>query len=93
MAFGFSRLTALLALCGACGAFAQLSGSVGPTTSLSQKQGTICNVLNYGGSVGSSVSSLIPHHCYIRAHEAKLLRIGYRPRYWQSLHRLCEEGL
>ena len=32
---------------------AQLSGRVGPTTPLSQK-GTICNVLNYGGSIGSS---------------------------------------
>lgn len=35
---------------------AQLSGSVGPSTPLSEKQGTICNVLDYGGSVGSSVS-------------------------------------
>lgn len=34
---------------------AQLSGSVGPATPLSEKQGTICNVLDYGGSVGSSV--------------------------------------
>ena len=33
---------------------AQLSGSVGPTTSLSSKQATICNVLDYGGSIGSS---------------------------------------
>ena len=93
MAFGFSRLAALLALCGACGAFAQLSGSVGPTTSLSQKQGTICNVLNYGGSVGSSVRALIPLRCYMRAHATILLHTGYRPCYWQSLHRLCEEGL
>ena len=34
-------------------AAAQLSGSVGPTTSLSSKS-TLCNVLDYGGSVGSS---------------------------------------
>lgn len=34
-------------------ATAQLSGSVGPTTSLSSKS-TLCNVLDYGGSVGSS---------------------------------------
>lgn len=36
----------------ACG---QLSGRVGPTTSRSAKQATICNVLSYGGKVGSSV--------------------------------------
>ncbi|OJT11688.1 hypothetical protein TRAPUB_11793 [Trametes pubescens] len=35
-------------------ASAQLSGSVGPTTPLSSKQSLICNVLNYGGQVGSS---------------------------------------
>ncbi|TDL15361.1 rhamnogalacturonase [Rickenella mellea] len=35
------------------GASAQLSGRVGPTTALSQKK-TVCNVLNYGGKVGSS---------------------------------------
>ncbi len=34
-------------------ASAQLSGSVGPTTPLSQKS-HICSVLDYGGSVGSS---------------------------------------
>jgi len=33
---------------------AQLTGSVGPTTSTASKQATICNVLNYGGTVGSS---------------------------------------
>ncbi|TFY57203.1 hypothetical protein EVJ58_g7169 [Rhodofomes roseus] len=32
---------------------AQLSGSVGPTTPLSEKS-NLCNVLDYGGSVGSS---------------------------------------
>ncbi|KAI9058602.1 glycoside hydrolase family 28 protein [Trametes sanguinea] len=35
-------------------ASAQLSGRVGPTTSLSSKQSTICNVLDYGGSIGSA---------------------------------------
>lgn len=37
-------------------AFAQLSGRVGPTASTSAKQATICNVLDYGGEIGSSVS-------------------------------------
>ena len=49
---GFKSLLASLFLISA--ASAQLSGSVGPTTSLSAKQATICNVLNYGGSIGSS---------------------------------------
>jgi rhamnogalacturonan hydrolase len=35
-------------------ASAQLSGSVGPTSSSSSKRNTICNVLNYGGSIGSN---------------------------------------
>ncbi|KAI0823445.1 rhamnogalacturonan-hydrolase [Trametes gibbosa] len=35
-------------------ASAQLSGHVGPTSSLSAKQATTCNVLDYGGKVGSS---------------------------------------
>ena len=34
-------------------AAAQLSGSVGHKTSLSSKS-TLCNVLDYGGSIGSS---------------------------------------
>lgn len=33
----------------------QLSGRVGPTTSRAAKRTTICNVLNYGGTIGSSV--------------------------------------
>lgn len=37
--------------------YAQLTGSVGPTTPLSSKRNTICNVLDYGGTVGSSVQS------------------------------------
>ena len=47
----FLPVTSLLFL--APFAAAQLSGSVGPTTSLSSKS-TLCNVLDYGGSVGSS---------------------------------------
>lgn len=34
---------------------AQLSGSVGPTTSTSAKRTKICSVLDYGGAIGSSV--------------------------------------
>ncbi|KIP03607.1 glycoside hydrolase family 28 protein [Phlebiopsis gigantea 11061_1 CR5-6] len=45
---------ALLCVLNALSALAQLSGSVGPTTSRSSKQATICNVLSYGGTVGSS---------------------------------------
>lgn len=33
--------------------FAQLSGTVGPTTSHAAKRTTICNVLDYGGEIGS----------------------------------------
>jgi rhamnogalacturonan hydrolase len=36
------------------GVSAQLSTTVGPTTSLSAKQAKICSVLDYGGAVGSS---------------------------------------
>ena len=49
---GFKSLLASLLLVSA--ASAQLSGPVGPTSSLSSKQSTICNVLDYGGSIGSS---------------------------------------
>ncbi|KAI0759831.1 rhamnogalacturonase-like protein [Trametes elegans] len=38
----------------ATAASAQLSGHVGPTSSLSSKQATTCSVLDYGGKVGSS---------------------------------------
>ena len=48
---GFKALLASVLL--ATAVSAQLSGSVGPTTPLSQKS-HICNVLDYGGSVGSS---------------------------------------
>lgn len=34
---------------------AQLTGTVGPTTSTSSKGAKICSVLDYGGAVGSSV--------------------------------------
>lgn len=44
----------LLFLLGATPALAQLTGPVGPTTSPSAKRNTICNVLDYGGSIGSS---------------------------------------
>ena len=47
---------ALLLTLNTLSALGQLSGRVGPTTSRSAKRNTICNVLNYGGSVGSSVS-------------------------------------
>ena len=49
---GFKSLLPSLLLVSAVSA--QLSGSVGPTSSLASKQSTICNVLDYGGSVGSS---------------------------------------
>ncbi|KAI0659450.1 rhamnogalacturonase [Cubamyces menziesii] len=49
---GFKSLLASLLLVSAT--FAQLSGRVGPTSSLSSKQSTICNVLDYGGSIGSA---------------------------------------
>lgn len=48
---GLKSLLASLLLVSA--AFAQLTGHVGPTTSLSEKQSTICNVLDYGGTIGS----------------------------------------
>ncbi|TDL16026.1 rhamnogalacturonase-like protein [Rickenella mellea] len=46
-----TALTLVAAIC--AGASAQLTGRVGPTTPLSQKT-KVCNVLNYGGSVGSN---------------------------------------
>ena len=74
---GFKSLLASLLLISA--ASAQLSGSVGPTTSLSAKQSKICSVLDYGGSVGSSdigpaiasaftVGSLHPFTIYLCLH-------------------------
>ncbi|KZT65507.1 glycoside hydrolase family 28 protein [Daedalea quercina L-15889] len=52
LAFPFVHL-ALSLVCVALGAGAQLSGSVGPKTSLSEKS-NLCNVLDYGGAIGSS---------------------------------------
>ncbi len=49
---GFTYHLALFLLLSAVSA--QLSGHVGPTSSLESKQSTICNVLDYGGSIGSS---------------------------------------
>ncbi|CDO76327.1 Glycoside Hydrolase Family 28 protein [Trametes cinnabarina] len=49
---GIKSLLASLLLISAT--YAQLSGRVGPTTPLSSKQSTICNVLDYGGSIGSA---------------------------------------
>lgn len=43
----------LVAVLLATAASPQLSGTVGPTTPLSKKA-HICNVLDYGGSIGSS---------------------------------------
>ena len=34
---------------------AQLSGTVGPTTTHAAKRTTICNVLDYGGKIGTTV--------------------------------------
>ncbi|KAI5119242.1 hypothetical protein M0805_008793 [Coniferiporia weirii] len=53
MAFALVRLFFAL-VCASSAAFAQLSGTVGPTTSTADKQKTICNVLDYGGEIGSS---------------------------------------
>ncbi|TDL19262.1 rhamnogalacturonase-like protein [Rickenella mellea] len=47
------RVTALLTGYAAL-ASAQLTGSVGPTTAFKQKWATICNVLDFGGELGSS---------------------------------------
>ena len=56
--FGKMLLTvALLSVLNALVALGQLSGRVGPTTPRSSKQQTICNVLNYGGSIGSNVGT------------------------------------
>ncbi|RDX45296.1 rhamnogalacturonase [Lentinus brumalis] len=49
---GFTYHLALFLLLSAVSA--QLSGHVGPTSSLESKQSMICNVLDYGGSIGSS---------------------------------------
>ena len=48
----FSALVALAAVVEL--ASAQLTMTVGPTTALSAKQAKICNVLDYGGAIGSA---------------------------------------
>lgn len=53
------RTVALLCLLNVLPALGQLTGHVGPTTSSSAKRNTICNVLDYGGSIGSSVPNLL----------------------------------
>ncbi|THH06186.1 hypothetical protein EW145_g4260 [Phellinidium pouzarii] len=53
MALGLVRVSIILGLASSV-VLAQLSGSVGPTTPTSEKQATICNVLDYGGEIGSS---------------------------------------
>ncbi|PAV21490.1 rhamnogalacturonase [Pyrrhoderma noxium] len=55
MAFGLARLSALFALSVTfLPSLAQLTGHVGPTTTTKAKQAKICNVLDYGGTKGSS---------------------------------------
>ncbi len=49
-----SYLLSLIVLCASIlDVGAQLTGSVGPTTSLASKS-NLCNVLDYGGTIGSS---------------------------------------
>ena len=93
MAFGLALLSALVLVLPS--ALAQLSGSVGPTTPLSEKQGTICSVLDYGGSVGSSVSlklsTTFPNRIFFPNRMAVAYRSsssGYRAGYWQRLYKL-----
>ena len=87
---GFKSLLASLLLISAVSA--QLSGSVGPTTSLSEKQKTICNVLDYGGSVGSSdIGPAISSAFTVSLSRVLVQRYSYSP----PLHRieLCFEEL
>lgn len=90
MAFGIIRLLSLLLASTA--AFGQLSGSVGPTTSRSAKQATICNVLNYGGSIGSSVRCFPPFLC-IEYQLRFSYRLGYRACYCKRIYQLCSQKL
>ncbi|KAF8914337.1 rhamnogalacturonan-hydrolase [Gymnopilus junonius] len=53
MVLSISRV-ALALLLATSATYAQLTGSVGPTSPLSSKRNTICSVLDYGGSIGSS---------------------------------------
>ncbi|EJD00592.1 rhamnogalacturonan-hydrolase [Fomitiporia mediterranea MF3/22] len=90
MAFGPAFLSALLAL---PVAFAQLSGRVGPTTPLSAKQATICNVLDFGGSVGSSdIGPAIGNaftNCVLKNPNGATLYLppgNYNMQTWQTLN-------
>ncbi|KAI5119241.1 hypothetical protein M0805_008792 [Coniferiporia weirii] len=73
-------------------ALAQLSGSVGPTTPLSEKQATICNVLDYGGEIGSSdIGPAIGNaftECVLK-HSGSTLYLppgNYNMQTWQTLN-------
>lgn len=66
-----SLLSAIVLATAAC---AQLSGSVGPTTPLSTKT-HICNVLDYGGSIGSSDIGPAITSAFNVSHELALLGI------------------
>ena len=66
---------------------AQLTGRVGPTTSLQSKQVRVCNVLDYGGTIGSDVR----FHLATRMMSSYLhLKIGHRPCYRSRLHFVCQ---
>ncbi|EJD02519.1 rhamnogalacturonan-hydrolase [Fomitiporia mediterranea MF3/22] len=51
MSFGLLRILGYFLVFSAV--LAQLTGNVGPTTSTADKQATMCNVLDYGGEIGS----------------------------------------
>lgn len=55
MLSGRFLLATLLTASTAC---AQLTGRVGPTSTTAAKRAKICNVLDYGGTIGSSVRLL-----------------------------------
>ena len=78
----------LLFLVGITPALGQLTGSVGPTTASSAKRNTICNVLSYGGTVGSSVC--IPFGVCQSAC-ADFCGLGYRPGDPVRVHQLRAE--
>lgn len=80
---------ALFCVLNALSALGQLSGRVGPTTSRSAKQATTCNVLNYGGTVGSSVR---PFHSYsVEQSTYNLPVIGHWTRHSVRVQQLCSQ--
>ena len=86
-----AHVLAFLFLLCAIGAQAQLTGRVGPTTSLQSKQNRICNVLNYGGSIGSNVRTFIfTTHQLLHLTVTVNLAAGHRPRHRPSLQRMRE---